>query len=290
MTLSKLKAQEKKPFLLEHAVRSGTFNMDQNHAHDSYEIYYMKAGARFYFIKDRSYLVREGDLVLIEPMVLHRTTEAYSPNHERVLFNFKTSWITPFLGEMPEDLMTPFRDHPIVRPEGKDKVWTDALIARMLAEQQQREPGSDGMLKLLLTELLLWLYRYGQQASKHDLQSSEHPTTLHRKVSEIVRYINENYEEELTLQTVADRFHISPYYLCRIFKEATGFTLVEYIQRLRVKEAQRLLTTTRLSMTEVAGRVGFDSSTHFGRVFKTVSGLSPLQYRKTAAAEDQARP
>ncbi|MCZ8514166.1 AraC family transcriptional regulator [Paenibacillus filicis] len=282
--------QPKRTFLLEHTIRSGPFNMNTNHAHDSYEIYYMKAGARYYFIKDRSYLVREGDLVLIEPMVLHRTTEAYSSHHERVLFNFKKASIHSFLEDMPDDLLSAFRDNPIIRPEAKEKAWADAHIGRMLAEQEHGGPGSAGLLKLLLTELLLWIYRQGKlPGGRGALPGTEHPTTLHRKVSEIVQFINDHYEKELTLHTVANRFHISSYYLCRIFKEATGFTLVEYIQRLRVREAQRLLSATRLQMSEVAGRVGFDSGTHFGRVFKSICGVSPLQYRKAAAAEEPAR-
>ncbi|AFC29698.1 AraC family transcriptional regulator [Paenibacillus mucilaginosus 3016] len=270
-------------FILNHTHRSASFNMESNHSHDSYEIYYMQSGSRYYFIKDRSYLVREGDLVLIEPSVLHRTTEAHSSEHERILINFKPEWLGSLLPAMEPDLLEAFGRVPVVRPEPKDRQRIELLLTTMLAEQSHPdEPGAGSALKLYLAELLLWLYRWRlkEQAAENGGRS-EHPTSLHRKVSDIVQHINASFHEELSLQVLADRFHISPYYLCRIFKEATGFTLVEYIQRLRVHEARKLLAGTSMRITEVAGEVGFDSSTHFGRVFKAICGLSPLQYRKS---------
>ncbi|CAG7642901.1 helix-turn-helix domain-containing protein [Paenibacillus allorhizosphaerae] len=282
MTQTEPNRPPKKPYLLEHASRSGSFNMPQNHAHDSYEIYYLKAGSRYYFIKDRSYLVREGELVLIEPMVLHKTTEAYSPHHERVLINFKPSWLSQMLAELDVDALSAFGVSPVIRPEGRDQAHVQQLIAAMLTEQDNKEPGSEGCIKLLMTELLLWLYRYvSKQSAEQGWERADHPTTLHRKVSDMVKHINEHYPEPLSLKGISEHFHISPYYLCRIFKEATGFTLIEYIQRLRVHEAQKLLQSTQLPVSGVAEQVGFDSGTHFGRVFKSVSGMSPLQYRKT---------
>ncbi|TVY07623.1 AraC family transcriptional regulator [Paenibacillus cremeus] len=272
-------------FLLEHASRTGSYNMQQNHSHDSYEIYYMKSGSRYYFIKDRSYLVREGDLVLIEPKVLHKTIEAYSPQHERVLINFKPVWLKSMLSEMEIDLLSVFSGFPIVRPEGRDQAHVQQLITAMLTEQDKKDPGSEGYIKLLMTELLIWLFRHAAATSAEQTARAEHPTSLHRKVSDIVRHINEHYPEPLSLKTLSEHFHISPYYLCRIFKEVTGFTLVEYIQRLRVHEAQKLLQTTALPISDVAGKVGFDSGTHFGRVFKSFTGHSPLQYRKSVTSD-----
>jgi YesN/AraC family two-component response regulator len=279
------KYPEESLFLLDHALRSGSFNMQQNHVHDHYEIYYMKAGSRYYFIKDRSYLVREGDLVLIEPMALHKTTEAYNPQHERVLINFNTTWLQNILSDMDVDLLSAFEGYPIVRPEGRDQTHVQNLIAVMLSEQENKDHGSNSYMKLLTTELLMWLYRHEKNTSKEQPKCADHPTSLHRMVSDIVKHINERYPEPMSLTQLSDHFHISSYYLCRIFKEATGFTLIEYIQRLRVHEAQKILQSTRFSISDVAGRVGFDSGTHFGRVFKSISGYSPLQYRKAFSAE-----
>ncbi|TDF99177.1 helix-turn-helix transcriptional regulator [Paenibacillus piri] len=272
-------AFDREPFHLNHSIRTDSFNMTQNHSHDSYEIYYMRSGERFYFIKDRSYHVKRGDLVLIPPNVLHKTTESGSPHHERILINFKESFVDGVNRVVAVDLLQAFEDGPVLHPDSRELITVESIMDKMLREQRQGEPDAEGYARLLLGELLLLIHRHVRQM---DLRSKtiEHPTTLHRKVSDMVVHINNHFREPLSLKSLADHFHISPYYLCRIYKEVTGFTVVEYVNQLRIQEAQQLLKSTRSSVTEITEKVGFESSTHFGRIFKSLCGMSPLKYRK----------
>jgi YesN/AraC family two-component response regulator len=272
-------ASDKELFHLDHSIRTGPYNMTQNHSHDSYEIYYMRAGERFYFIKERSYHVKRGDLVLIPPNVLHKTTESYSPNHERILINFKEAFMSRINNELAPDLLHVFEEGPVLHPDARELITIESIMDKMLREQKQAEPEADGYAKLLLGELLLLIYRHVRQTDRRS-KTAEHPTTLHRKVSDMVKHINEHFREPLSLKSLAEHFHISSFYLCRIYKEVTGFTVVEYVNQLRVQEAQKLLKTTRCSVTDITEKVGFESSTHFGRIFKSLCGMSPLQYRK----------
>ncbi|NOU97130.1 helix-turn-helix domain-containing protein [Paenibacillus sp. LMG 31456] len=272
-------SSDKGLFHLDHSIRTSPYNMTQNHSHDSYEIYYMRAGERFYFIKDRSYHVKRGDLVLIQPNVLHKTTESYSPNHERILINFKTAFMLRINSEIAPDLLQVFEEGPVLHPDARELIIIESIMDKMLREQKQGEPDTVGYIKLLLGELLLLINRHVRQTDRKS-KTSDHPTTLHRKVSDMVKHINENFREPLSLKSLAEHFHISPFYLCRIYKEVTGFTVVEYVNQVRVQEAQMLLKTTRSSVTEITEKVGFESSTHFGRIFKSLCGMSPLQYRK----------
>ncbi|PZE22100.1 AraC family transcriptional regulator [Paenibacillus xerothermodurans] len=273
------------PFHLHHSVRTGPFNMTQNHAHDSYEIYYMRSGERFYFIKDRSYWVKRGDLVLIPPNVLHKTMESDSPSHERILINFKEVFMRGLYDEVAPGLLTVFEEGPVLHPDARELMMIESIMEKMLWEQKHAEPDAEGYIKVLLGELLLLISRHIRHTDRKN-KIAEHPTTLHRKVSDMVKHINENFRQPLSLKTLADHFHISSFYLCRIYKEVTGFTVIEYVNQLRVQDAQRLLKTTRLSVTEITERVGFDSSTHFGRIFKALCGMSPLQYRKWNTPRD----
>jgi len=93
-------------------------------------------------------------------------------------------------------------------------------------------------------------------------------------------YLTENYRSRISLKQVAERFFITPCHLSRSFKKATGFSFIEYVNSIRVKEAQKLLKKTNSSVMRIAELTGFDSQTHFGRVFKNLTGMSPLQYRK----------
>ena len=86
---------------------------------------------------------------------------------------------------------------------------------------------------------------------------------------------------ELSLEEIAQRFYLSKYYVCRLFKEVTGYSINEYINIHRVQKAQWYLTETDLSISEIAGQIGFGSMTHFEKIFKTYTTMTPLKYRKS---------
>jgi AraC-like DNA-binding protein len=100
-------------------------------------------------------------------------------------------------------------------------------------------------------------------------------------VKKTLLYIRKNLTSTISLDAVADYVGISKFHLCRTFKTVTGLSFSEYLNGVRIKEAQRLLQATKQSISEIAQQVGFKSSTHFGRVFKSIVGISPVTYRKS---------
>ena len=132
-------------------------------------------------------------------------------------------------------------------------------------------------IQILVIELLIFLNRIVKSRKS---SVSTYTGQNHEKIGEIASYINSNYNENLSLNMIADIFNYSPTYLSKIFKEVTGFTFVEYINNVRIKEASKLLLNSKLNITEIASRTGYNSLTHFGRVFKKITGYSPLEYRK----------
>ncbi|MEG0502950.1 MAG: helix-turn-helix transcriptional regulator [Cellulosilyticaceae bacterium] len=84
-------------------------------------------------------------------------------------------------------------------------------------------------------------------------------------------------------------FYISPYYLSRTFKEGTGFNMINYLNYIRVKNAKVLLDGTSRAITDISQEVGFESTTHFDRVFKEIEGISPLKYRKQKGTSEFVR-
>jgi AraC-like DNA-binding protein len=94
------------------------------------------------------------------------------------------------------------------------------------------------------------------------------------------QFIHEHHAEPLDLEQLAGLAHMSSCYFCRKFKESTGFTFTEYLARTRVEAAKALLLNPQVRITEVAFEVGFQSITHFNRVFKEVVGQCPTEHRK----------
>jgi AraC-like DNA-binding protein len=75
--------------------------------------------------------------------------------------------------------------------------------------------------------------------------------------------------------------HVSNFYLCKMFKKSTGVTFTQYLSRVRVEKAKNLLLNPHLRVSEIAYDVGFQSLTHFNRVFRQVVGQSPSEYRES---------
>lgn len=252
-------------------------NMMSNHYHDAYEIYYLLEGERDYFIKGRTYHIQKGDLILIDVNELHKTMDVSA--HERILLNFRRDFLpAAFQNTLQNDLFSCFhQDNNLLRLNTPEQDFVRDLLMKMLAENEAVRSDSMLYLQALLTELLIFLNRLMAQKSTGDFLF---PNSIHQKISEIVVYMTANYQENITLGGISERFEISKYYLSRMFKEVTGFTLIEYLNGIRTKQAQKMLRTTALNVTTISENVGFDSITHFGRVFKTITGSSPLQYRK----------
>jgi len=95
------------------------------------------------------------------------------------------------------------------------------------------------------------------------------------------RFIHDHQARRITLNEVASAVNISTYYFCKMFKRATGFHFTEYLSRVRVERAKNLLLNPNARVSEIAYDAGFQSLTHFNRVFKKVTGFSPTAYRNS---------
>ena len=266
---------------VEHYVYSDSSSMSGNHYHNAYEIYYMLEGERYYFIMDRTYHVMKGDIVLININELHRTVYLGSPHAERILINVHPEYLEPLLKNIQDvDLFECFRRNiHVFRLPVQDQNYVESLLFRLKSEVESNLLGHETSSKILLIELLLFVSR---TMLKTKSSNHEHPSPIHKKISEIVKDLNGNYEKDITLSGLSVKYNISLYHLSRLFKKATGFTFTEYLNIVRIRAAQKLLADTRLKVSRVAEDVGFKSITHFGRMFKVVIGLSPMQYRKSS--------
>jgi len=93
------------------------------------------------------------------------------------------------------------------------------------------------------------------------------------------QFIEQHYQEKLSLDAVAKAVNTDRYYLCKLFKKLTGLTFTAYLSRMRIEVARNLLLNPNLRISEIAFEVGFQSLTHFNLVFKRILGESPSSYR-----------
>ncbi|WP_274651155.1 AraC family transcriptional regulator [Paenibacillus humicola] len=253
-------------------------HMPSSHFHSTYEIFYLMSGKREFFIKDRTTVVSEGDVIIIAPNILHRTTNTAMPKHERLVVNIHERHMVSMNASCNEILQPLFeREYLIIKCSPYDRLSIEALSQGIIQEIEDQKPGFEMYAQTLVLQLLIMCCRHVKPTGS---EPAESPSPMHERISEVVRYINSHYMQELSLHGVADKFYVSPYYLSRFFKEATGFTFVEYVNSVRIKEAKKLLEQSSMKVRLISKKAGFGSVTHFGRVFKSVTGHTPLYYRK----------
>lgn len=108
------------------------------------------------------------------------------------------------------------------------------------------------------------------------------PDAHTKKLTELTDWIEDNLQYPMTLSQLADRAGFNEKYFCRIFKEFTGHTPIDYVNLLRVDNAARLLIYQKLSVTEAAISSGFSDMSYFSKIFKKYKGMTPSRWRSSA--------
>jgi two-component system response regulator YesN len=156
------------------------------------------------------------------------------------------------------------------------ELW--AVIARMTEEMgiefklsySQPETSTLNQLRELAKVRLL------QAAARMDEWRSN---DMHGLLHQGKEFVRNHFDKAVSLEEVSSEIGLSPYYFSKLFKESQGMTFVEYLTKLRMGEAKKLLRTARLSQKEICFQVGYRDPNYFSRVFKKMNGISPSEYR-----------
>ena len=116
---------------------------------------------------------------------------------------------------------------------------------------------------------------------KPEASDSQEDAKSGNRINVLQEYILTHLYEDLSLNRLSEEFHFHPVYLSRVFKEATGVTIGDYINQARLKKAEELLISSRLSVLDISRRMGFATDNYFCRWFRKKTGVSPHRYRET---------
>ena len=261
----------------ERMLRQGSFSMTRQHFHSDFEIYYLLEGERNYFIRNETYHVMRGNLIFVGSNQIHKTT-MISQAHERILLEVSEDLANEF-GRETKETDPPFSSRSgVLKLTEPERQWTEALLFRILEEMREKRPAYAQAVRSLLWELLIFILR------KEGSAEAEYPSVKsakHRKVNEVADYLCTHYFEASSLDCLSERFYISKYYLCRIFREVTGMTISQYVNANRLKAAEKMLRESSDSVIRVAEATGFGNVTYFDKVFRESLGVSPSQYRRS---------
>ena len=152
----------------------------------------------------------------------------------------------------------------------------DEPVYNMKKKRRQRF-GAEQMLRLLLEYFLIRIIRKYTLSEKTD-ELTESPSFI----GEVVGYMNDNFLEKITIDELAFLFKTNRATLCHQFKEATGMTLIEFINKKKFESAKQKIISTNDTFTKIAEELNFDSIHYFTRFFKKMAGCTPKEFRKNS--------
>lgn len=243
------------------------------HWHNNLELIYIPDGSYEIYDEDGNYTAHAGGLCIFPPAKDH-TIRAITEKSEYWSIHFSPDLICmPESHFFQQEFVEPLRAGSLqmpryLHPEQVTDNMRQALYDLVACKEKWKR---FQCIMILCTQLMPLCSR----SEGHLAIPQGHPS-----VEACMRYIDTNYASKLTLQELADHVHLHPNYLCTLFKQDCGQTIFEFLTKQRIYASRQLLLNPRLSVAQVAERVGFTSADFFCRKFKELIGATPNAYRK----------
>ena len=247
--------------------RKGNQLLD-NHIHDYHEIYFMLEGNARHFINNEIINTEVGQLVIVKKGYIHKTMYEPEKFSQRLLICFDDG----FVGDFYHDIADKLGKQKYMPLSLSSKLEIENIIRTLYSEYVNKDSDYLEMCKNLLRQLLIIMYRQKTDAAPRKLSNNE------IIIQNASQYITDNYREKLTLEFLAKKYAMSQSHFSKTFKFYTGFGVSEYITLVRVRNAEKMLRKSPVSITEVAYSCGFNDSNYFTSVFKKHKGITPLKY------------
>ena len=259
--------------------------IDGYHAHDFYEINFVKRGECVNFVEEKALYMPEGSLILMHTDIFHCL---YSPKGSEI-YNLliRKDWFHDVISRhpLPDTAMGSFA-RQATSPSYPEYVFfpiISEITAKLLYELYRGGPGMTLMLEggalICLREMLI---------DQNALLSSSMRSSDDVMVK-MLSYINANFNT-VTLSSLSAHMGYSRTHICRMFQRLLGKSFGDVIGNIRREHAEFLLRTTDKTISSIAISVGYDSVEHFSRLFKRQTGISPGEYRKSARLGDHPNP
>lgn len=252
---------------------NGQYAMNAPHEHDYYELYFLLEGKRDFFVKNKMFSITDNTLVVVPPFTIHKTE---GESYKRININVSSNYLT----ETQKELLNDLSKKIAIKIEDKYlNLITTLLIEGGKLQSSSIKNKTEYLISLMQTILLFISQQANVPISAASV--SHQPNHASPEVLKIISYVNANYNKEITLKKLCDKFFLSKVSLCKKFKSVMNCSIMEYVNQMRLSKAKSLLRDTSKSIETIAAECGFSSANYFGLIFKKEVGLSPLNYKKT---------
>ncbi len=265
------------PFEFYHVDKSHPQYIMSYHWHMEYEIIRILQGEFHATLDEKEFIVKEGEIIFVNSSILHSGVPTRDCVYECIVF----------------DMNTFLKHNPACQPYIQKVIDHRAMIYHHFrSEQAELCEIADGIFNAFqdkrtgyeLTVYGGFYLLFGQIFANH-LYYEEPPQSIrdHKKIHQlknVLEYIDDNYQNSISLEQLSSAAGMSPKYFCRFFQDMTHRTPMDYLNYQRIEHAAYMLSTTHESVTDIAYACGFNDLSYFIKTFKRYKNVTPGQYTR----------
>ncbi len=247
--------------------------------HEAIEIKCFYEGSSTLLIGNETVMVNKGDVVVINPFEFHTTIncgEREKGRYHLFMVPVDTFAEKSEYGIDLRDLI--FNQNKRFKNFFQNNERLYHLLSSAAEENENEQASYKAIIRAYLTEVFVFLIREGLQSESLAVSEFEAKRT-YRLIEPAIRYIRDNYTENITIELLANLCNLNKHYFCRVFKSVTGKTAIGYLSDYRMKIANVLIANSHDSIYKVALSCGFEDENYFCRCYKKYYGVSPAKSR-----------
>lgn len=247
------------------------------HFHREFEFFAVKKGQGVFFIDGKSYAVEEGDCLFVNSGELHLCTSDGRGRAEFVAVVFAPE----FLGDgiiynkyVESVLSGEIKIPSVCGKHLRNKI--QKYFAEIYKERQSHKCGYELRIKSIVMNIWRLCLLEGERRAEVDIPKAS------EEIKKAIEYIRKEFAGRLSLSDIANQANMSKGYFCKKFFEMAHMTPFEYLVKIRIENSREMLRETNLSIGEIGEKCGFFDFSYFSKMFRKHTGMTPMQYRKSA--------
>lgn len=257
------------------------------HYHNYIEILYDISGTFEIILNGKYHKFTKGDLVLINSKEVHLINSCNQEGGQYIVLRFEPEVIysNMFHNHLHLKYVLPFiletsKHQKVIKKEIIETTFIPEILYEITKEFEMETFGYELAIQSHISRIFLWILRYFHETSTESMQSALTDITYIQRLQPSFDYVLEHFHEEIKATKMASLCNMSSSYFSRTFNEHMGMNFNEYVNYIRITEAEKLLVSTAMNITEIANSVGFSTTSYFIKLFKTYKNISPKQFRK----------
>ncbi|KIL41219.1 AraC family transcriptional regulator [Gordoniibacillus kamchatkensis] len=249
--------------------KPGSLPIKINRTLQHHELIFIAKAKGSFTIDNKTHELKDGMLLYIRPDMPHALET--DPGAPVSCFSVHFSYARVTIHESQWKIAEEPQALPLQAAQGlKDYYQIEDVFKKLAETWNAKLPGYEFAAKTLLQQLLT--------AIAQNMKKENQNFSISLKAEKIIQYMHEHIQDKITLAQLSDLVQLSPTYLSRAFKEITGYSIIEFFNKMKMDKAKEMILEGNRKIKEVAGALGYTDEFYFSRLFKKTEGISPSEY------------